>query len=243
VGIVATSDCSGYWLVSANGGVFTFGDATFLGSAGALQLNKAMVGMAAPPEPLAVCGPPTFESCAFAYWLVAADGGVFTYNSPGNSDPGVLGSSAGFLGSTGCLTLNKPVVGMAASLDTTDVGVNTACHSGALPPGGYWLVASDGGIFSFGNAPFLGSTGCIVLDKPVVGMVVSPDTTTAGDSSACLPQDQEPSGSYNLPPGGYTMVAFDGGVFTFGNAPFAGSLPGSAISVSDVVGIALYRAS
>ena len=201
------------------------------------------MGMAAPPEPLAVCGPPTFESCAFAYWLVAADGGVFTYNSPGNSDPNVLGSSAGFLGSTGCLTLNKPVVGMAASLDTTDVGVNTACHSGALPPGGYWLVASDGGIFSFGNAPFLGSTGCIVLDKPVVGMVVSPDTTTAGDSSACLPQDQEPSGSYNLPPGGYTMVASDGGVFTFGNAPFAGSLPGSAISVSDVVGIALYRAS
>ena len=36
-----------------------------------------------------------------------------------------------------------PVVGMAAT-----------------PSGhGYWLVASDGGIFSFGDAPFYGSTG------------------------------------------------------------------------------------
>ena len=57
VGIVATPGCwGGYWLVSANGGVFTFGeDAEFLGSAGGLQLNKPMVGMAAPTEPIATC--------------------------------------------------------------------------------------------------------------------------------------------------------------------------------------------
>ena len=36
------------------------------------------------------------------------------------------------------MTLNKPIVGMAADRAT----------------GGYWLVASDGGIFSF-NAPVL----------------------------------------------------------------------------------------
>jgi hypothetical protein len=35
--------------------------------------------------------------------------------------------------------------------------------------GGYWLVASDGGIFSF-NAPYDGSTGAIALNKPIVGM-------------------------------------------------------------------------
>ena len=35
---------------------------------------------------------------------------------------------------------------------------------------GYWLVASDGGIFSFGDASFYGSTGNIVLNKPIVGM-------------------------------------------------------------------------
>ena len=41
------------------------------------------------------------------------------------------------------MPLNKPIVGM------------TATPSGH----GYWLVASDGGIFSYGDARFLGSTG------------------------------------------------------------------------------------
>ncbi|MHB8219824.1 MAG: fibronectin type III domain-containing protein, partial [Acidimicrobiales bacterium] len=35
---------------------------------------------------------------------------------------------------------------------------------------GYWLVASDGGIFSFGAARFYGSTGSMVLNRPIVGM-------------------------------------------------------------------------
>jgi hypothetical protein len=35
---------------------------------------------------------------------------------------------------------------------------------------GYWLVASDGGIFAFGTAPFYGSTGNIRLNQPIVGM-------------------------------------------------------------------------
>jgi hypothetical protein len=35
--------------------------------------------------------------------------------------------------------------------------------------GGYWLVATDGGIFSY-DAPFLGSMGGSHLNQPVVGM-------------------------------------------------------------------------
>ena len=50
---------------------------------------------------------------------------------------------AAFYGSTGGLSLNKPIVGMAATANG----------------GGYWLVASDGGIFSYGDAAFYGSTG------------------------------------------------------------------------------------
>jgi Tol biopolymer transport system component/ribosomal protein L24E len=64
---------------------------------------------------------------------------------------------------------------------------------------GYWMVASDGGIFAFGDAQFKGSTGNIKLAKPIVGM-----TTT-------------PSGN------GYWMVASDGGIFAFGDAKFKGS--------------------
>ena len=41
----------------------------------------------------------------------------------------------------------------------------------ATPTGhGYWFVARDGGIFSFGDARFYGSTGGIHLKQPIVGM-------------------------------------------------------------------------
>ena len=33
----------------------------------------------------------------------------------------------------------------------------------------YWLVASDGGVFSYGDASFFDSTGSLKLNKPVVG--------------------------------------------------------------------------
>ncbi len=33
---------------------------------------------------------------------------------------------------------------------------------------GYWLVASDGGIFAFGDARFYGSTGGVSLRQPIV---------------------------------------------------------------------------
>ena len=238
VGITATEDCYGYWLVAADGEVFTYGDADALGSPATTRLTQPMVGMAVPPEPLLVCRGAKLY-CDSGYWLVAADGGVFAYNSPSNGSLGYNGSSANFLGSTGCLTLNQPVVGMAVFRDAIDVGANTACHTGPEPPGGYWMVASDGGVFAFGDAPFLGSTGCIRLNSPVVGMVDSTDPTTVGANSACLPGATAAGGSAALQPGGYLMVAADGGVFSFGNVSFAGSLPGSGISVNDIVGIAL----
>ncbi len=46
----------------------------------------------------------------------------------------------------------------------------------ATPDGnGYWLVASDGGIFAFGDAGFFGSMGGQPLNKPVVGIAASPN--------------------------------------------------------------------
>ena len=48
VGITATPDGRGYWLVAADGGVFTFGDATFEGSDGGTATQGASaVGLAA----------------------------------------------------------------------------------------------------------------------------------------------------------------------------------------------------
>jgi hypothetical protein len=43
----------------------------------------------------------------------------------------------------------------------------------ATPSGsGYWMVASDGGIFSYGDATFYGSHGGSPLNKPIVGMAL-----------------------------------------------------------------------
>ncbi|HXP33521.1 MAG TPA: hypothetical protein VN820_05850 [Acidimicrobiales bacterium] len=83
----------------------------------------------------------------------------------------------------------------------------------STPLTAYWLVASDGGIFSFGGAPFYGSTGGMVLNKPIVGMAVTPDG------------------------GGYWLVASDGGIFSYGDAQFYGST-GSMTLNKPIVGMA-----
>jgi len=50
VGMAATPDGHGYWLVASDGGIFSFGDAGFYGSTGNIRLNKPIVGMAATPD-------------------------------------------------------------------------------------------------------------------------------------------------------------------------------------------------
>ncbi len=79
---------------------------------------------------------------------------------------------------------------------------------------GYWLVASDGGIFAFGDAGFYGSTGSLHLNQPVVGMAATPDGR------------------------GYWLVASDGGIFATGDATFFGST-GSLTLNRPVVGMAV----
>ena len=46
VGIVATPDGKGCWLAAADGGVFSFGDASFDGSMGGRPLEAPIVGIA-----------------------------------------------------------------------------------------------------------------------------------------------------------------------------------------------------
>ena len=86
--------------------------------------------------------------------------------------------------------------------------------AGAYPLGdGYWLAATDGGMFSFGDAQFYGSMGDQRLNAPVVGMAAHPFLE------------------------GYWLVATDGGVFSFGSSGFFGST-GDIKLVSPIVGIA-----
>jgi len=99
-------------------------------------------------------------------------------------------------------TTKKAPAYYAYPLATTSIATN-----------GYWEVASDGGIFSFGTAQFYGSMGGKPLNKPVVGMASTPDRL------------------------GYWEVASDGGIFAFGDAGFYGSM-GSTRLNAPVVGMA-----
>jgi hypothetical protein len=135
--------------------------------------------------------------------------------------------------------LNAPVVGMAPTPDG----------------GGYWMVGSDGGVYSSGDAGFYGSTGSLTLNKPVVGMAATPDGKgywfVASDGGIFAYGDAQfygSTGSITLnkpivgmaatPSGhGYWLVASDGGIFAYGDAQFYGST-GSITLNKPVVGMA-----
>jgi len=92
-------------------------------------------------------------------------------------------------------------------------GGQTVTGGGVGSPLGYWQVASDGGIFTYGGLTFYGSAGNIHLNKPVVGMASTPDGK------------------------GYWLVASDGGIFAYGDAGYFGST-GNIHLNNPVVGMA-----
>src|SRR5260370_6583763 len=103
--------------------------------------------------------------------------------------------------------------GKATFSFTADPGFVVAAPVGSAGSAGYWLTASDGGIFNYGAAGFFGSTGAIKLNRPIVAMAATP------------------SGQ------GYFLVATDGGIFSFGDAGFFGST-GSLHLNKPIVGMA-----
>jgi hypothetical protein len=166
------------------------------------------------------------------YALVAADGGIFAYGS------------TPFCGSTGGMSLNAPIVGMAMAPNT----------------GGYWLVASDGGIFAYGGARFYGSMGGRPLNRPIIGMAATPDGRgywlVASDGGIFAFGDAQFYGStgsltleapiVGMAPTvdglGYRLVAADGGIFAYGDAQFFGSMGGQKL-VAPIVGMAVDPAT
>ena len=131
-------------------------------------------------------------------------------------------------------------------------------HDRTLPrpfSSGYRLVASDGGVFAFGDAPFFGSAGAIRLNQPVVGMASTPTNRgywivardggifaygNAGffGSTGALTLNRPIVGMASTPLGqGYFLVASDGGIFAFGDAVFRGST-GAIRLAQPIVGMA-----
>ena len=180
--ITSPSTTHGYWLVGSDGGIFSFGSAQFYGSTGSLKLQRPVVGIV-----------PTTDKGG--YWLDASDGGVFTYG-----DTQYYGSIPGLglhpAGSGLPNSLNAPIVGMVPSNDD----------------GGYFMVASDGGVFAFGDAHFAGSC-------PGIG----------GCSGAAVAVMPDASGN------GYWLVTQTGNVYTFGDASYYGAPGNTGFPVTSAV--------
>ncbi|WP_308464349.1 hypothetical protein [Ferrimicrobium sp.] len=144
VGMAATPNGQGYWMVAADGGVFDFGNAGFYGStysdgitglSGAHPLNKPIVGMTVAPG-------------GGGYWLVAADGGVFNFGS------------APFLNSLGSRQIPAPIVAMVMVPEEHGYDVsNYNCQDLPNSPQGLMFVETNGYPFSFDYTPPNG-VGC-----------------------------------------------------------------------------------
>jgi len=212
VGMATTGDSSssggGYWLATATGGVYAYGNATYEGGGPALWVNAYEIVVAIVADPFA----PTT-----GYWLVTNYGRVFPYGSA--TLPSTYARPD--------LTSGCVVVGAAAAPSALGLWLATSCGQtyaygaaayegntptdlnapivGIVNAGGdasYWMVGADGGIFSFGAAAFYGSMGGVTLSAPVTGIA-----------------------SY-LPDGygeGYWLTGADGGLFAFGQAEYHGN--------------------
>ena|GEM_PF-985022 len=189
----------GYRMDTKDGGVFTFGEARYYGSANVYHPSTSIVtSMSTPGQ---------------GYWQVTSDGGIFSFGD------------AQFYGSANIYHPQQPIVtamhtpsGNGYWLVTRDGGVfsfgDAAFHGSAniyhptrpvvaamatASGNGYWIVTDDGGIFSFGDAQFYGSANIYHPVNPVTGAI----TTASGN--------------------GYWLATSDGGIFSFGDAQFYGS--------------------
>ncbi|HEV3362933.1 MAG TPA: hypothetical protein VG795_02125 [Acidimicrobiia bacterium] len=201
-GLTSAGRRSGYWMVGVDGTVYRFGDAAWYGN--------AAVGSA---EAVDIEPSPSGNG----YWVVDNAGRVYPFGDAawfGNLDRSRLQGGERVTS----LSARKPergyllftskgrvfAFGPDGSTERAGVGHLTlngpVLDSVVTPSGaGYYMVASDGGIFTFGDAAFHGSMGDRKLNAPVQSLV--PD----GDGD------------------GYWLVASDGGIFAF-RAGFKGSM-------------------
>jgi hypothetical protein len=202
--------------VGADGGVFAFGDAPYLGSLpGQGTVANDIVGIATTPN-------------GGGYWLVGADGAVYPFG---------ISRFEGSLPDMGLVV--HDIVGMAGT--PTDMGywlvgadggvyafgdasflgsmvglgqhVTNAIGIAGAGQAGYWVATAVGAVAGFGSAENFSGTPL------ALGAPVSSITTTFSEN-------------------GYWLFGKDGGVFAYGAAPFEGSLPGLGLHVTDIVGSA-----
>ena len=242
VGMVPTSNNMGYTICEVDGACQKFGNAQSLafGDFSASSANNPVVSVAGTGDGLGIWAlhadnttqgvgdasnaanvsdhnTPMISLTAAAangtdYWVVGLDGQVVAEGNASNTGD----AFTQLTNAQGLATLRVTSLGAVTStMQASALGAtsNPPLDTNWIVPSGYWMTGADGGVFTFGNARYFGSTGSQRLNKPIVGIAPTPDG------------------------GGYWLVASDGGVFTFGDATFYGST-GSQHLNRPIVGIA-----
>ena len=164
VRLVPVPSGGGYWLLSNQGGVYSYGSAQFYGSAAGQSYfsGRTAVGMAADPS-------------GTGYWIVSADGGVYSYGSAGSygsasgqsyfsgqTAVGIVGDPAGtgywIVSAAGGVYAYGSAQSYGSAAGQSYFSGRTAVGMAADPSGtGYWIVSADGGVYSYGSAGSYGS--------------------------------------------------------------------------------------
>ena len=210
--------------------------AVFTNGAGTATTNAASLVVSSPPnvvtqpanQSVQSGNTATFASTATGsptptvQWQLSTDGGAqwtaitgataTTYTTPATTTAN-NGNQYRAVFTNGIGTANSNPATLSVTTTTPPPPPPPAPPAPPATSGGYHLVAANGSVYSFGNAPFYGSMGGQTLNKPIVGTASTP-----GD-------------------GGYWLVASDGGIFAFGNATFYGSMGGKPLN-QPIVGIA-----
>jgi hypothetical protein len=225
-GIAPTADNGGYWLVAKDGGVFAYGDASYVGSLPAAgigpvgassghHLSASIVGIVPTPD-------------GKGYLMVAKDGGVFAFGnahfegscaSIGGCDAPAVAVVPDATGNGYWLLLsNCDMVPFGDAPKITDNNCESSAVANQLvatsaartPDGrGYWVLLDNGTTFPEGDAKLLGSWDSKKM------------TTTRNRAVAIVPTADG---------GGAWVVLANGIVDPFGDAPSLGDLDGTPLS-------------
>ena len=215
VGFAQTPGDLGYYILTKDGGVYTFGNAQFFGSlynipASAIP-NRVPVAFGITPP-------------GNGYYIVTQDGAVYTfgnaqfqgsiYNIPASAIPnrvpvalGITPSNNGYYIVTqdGAVYTFGTAQFQGSIYNIPNAPVKTTVAFSLTPNGnGYYLITQNGAVYTFGTAQFQGSM--YNISNPPVRTPVAFQLTSNGK--------------------GYYIITQDGGVYTFGNAMFLGSITG-----------------
>ena len=226
-GAARNASSTGLWAVTLSGTVETTG--TGVAKYGNLaDANAPIMALSA-------------SSTGLGYRGVGLDGQVFDQGDSMFAGDAWTATSSGGRAS---LAVTAFLPGETAVEATAGLNTSNQVLTHWTEPPGYWMAASDGGVFNFGDAHYFGSAGGAPLNQPVVSMAADPfglgywlvardggvfnyGSTHFYGSTGNVHLNQPVVGiDATSDGGGYWLVAADGGIFNYGDAHFFGSTGG-----------------